>query len=309
MSDHSFNLTRRAMLHTGGVASAGLWIGLHPGLARAMSAASGAASSATSASTPDFLKRSTYTSLSSPAFTDVSDGSQSLQLSLVGDLDDPSLIGADDAFRLALTSSGTPLDGGIRTLSHPQIGQFDVFISPVGMPGSTTTYEVIVDRAVTADPVAAAPAPTSPAATSAAGNASATTQTAPGPSAGAAGGSSPGGAATSSGTGEAGRSGIATAEQVVAHESVVRRVTVRRAAGGVIVDVFLRPGADVASLRVGLRRGGHRLAAAGAKVHGAHTRLELHTHHRPAAGHYDAVVTANAAHGAPQITVFPVALH
>lgn len=303
MSRDAFTLTRRAMLHTGGLASAGLWLGLHPGLARAM----GAATSATDGSAPYFLQRSTYAGLSSATFTDVTDGSQSLQLALVGDLDDPSLQGADNAFRLALTSSGTPVDGGIRTLSHPQIGQFDVFMAPVGPPGPTVTYEVIVDRAVPAQapaPVPApAPAPPTPATADTTSSTAATTPTTP------AAGSGPVTTPSSSGGAAPARSGIATAEQVVAHESAVRRVTVRRAPHGVVVDVFLRPGADVASLRVGLRRDGHRLAAAGAKVHGAHTRLELATQHRLAAGHYDAVVTANAVHGAPQIAVFPVSLH
>lgn len=297
MSKEAFTLTRRSMLHMSGVASAGLWIGLHPGLARA----AGTTGSTTGSSTPDFLSRATYVGLSSPTFTDASDGEQSLQLSLVGDLDDPSLQGADDAFRLALTSSGTPLDGGIHTLSHPQIGQFDVFMSPVGQPGSTMTYEVIVDRVVPASPAAAAPAPPSPAA---ADSTRGDTGAAP-PAAGAGAGSNAAGPDPAA----PGSSGIATAEHVVAHESAVRRITARRNASGVVVDVFLRPGADVASLRVGLRRGGHRLAAAGAKVHGTQARLELTTHHRLAPGHYDAVVTANAAHGAPQIAVFPVSLH
>jgi hypothetical protein len=288
MSDGSFTLTRRSLLQVGGMASAGAWVALHPGLARAADALS------STGGAPDYLVRSTYTGLSSATLTDVTGGgSTALLLTEVADVGDPSLVGSNDAFRLELSSTAAPMAGGIRTLSHPDIGQFDVFISPVGMPGSTMNYEVVVDRVV---PASASPAPTDAAPSSL-------------PAPGDAGPSAQPATAATGGATTAGRSGTGTAAHTVAHESAVQRIDVRRHGRGVVVDVLLRAGLDIASVRVRLEHDGHRLVAAGAKPRHGQARVTLATHHRLAAGSYAAVVTADPAHGAPQIERFPVTLH
>jgi len=297
MDEQSLTYTRRTLVGAGGAVGAAVWIGLHPGLARAL----GATGSASVAGTPDYLQRSTYVGLSSTGFTDVTGGSQTvLQLSQVADLADPSLTGADDAFSLALTSSDTSMPQGIRTLSHPEIGQFSVFIAPVGAPGAGATYEVIVDRSV--------PSGTGPAS-------AVTTESDAAPAA------APAGTPAAPVASTPGPTGVTAAPQAVkdtptvevkvpaaAHTAAVRRLVVRRNARGLAIDVYVAVGADVRSLRVALRHAGHRLAAEGAKVHAARTRVQLPTAHRLAAGHYEAVVTANLATGAPQITVFPITL-
>lgn len=294
MDDRSITLTRRSALRAGSVAGVGLWIGLHPRLAFA----STQTTSATPAAVSTYLSRSTYTGLASTTFTD--DASQALlQLDTVGDLADPALAGSDDAFRLEFASSDVSLADGIRTLSHPELGQFSVFIGPVGAPAATATYEVIVDRSI--DPqapiVPVAPASSTPAAP------------APGGAPVAAPGAAPGSATTPpSGVSSPASAQTPAEPQPDAHEAAVLRIVARRTNHGLTVEVFLRPGTGVRSLRVGLRRGGRRLTGASAKVHGLHTRIELPTEHRLPAGHYEAVVTASAAHGAPEIAAFPISL-
>jgi hypothetical protein len=244
---------------------------------------------------PDYLVRSTYTEMSGLTVTDVTGGgSADLLLNEIGDLDDPSLRGSNDAFRLELSSTDAPIPAGIRTLSHPDIGQFDVFMSPVGMPGATMHYEVIVDRVV---PVTAMPP---------ADNGSSTPPAVTAPAVVAPSDATPGAPSPSGG-----RSGTGTAASThtVAHESAVTRVGVHRHGRGVIVDVALRPGVSVSSVRVRLEHNGHRLIAAGATPKHGVARVTLQPHHRLAAGQYAAVVTADVAHGAPQISRYPVELH
>jgi len=289
MSDGSFTLTRRGLLAAGGVATAGAWVALHPHLAWAADAAS-----STSAA-PNYLVRSTYNGLSAATFTDVTGGgSTSLLLNEVGDLDDPTLQGSDDAFRLELSSNAPAMADGIRTLSHPDIGQFDVFMTPVGMPSSTMNYEVVVDRVV---PVTAPTAPTGDTST-----APAAAGVAPAAAAATVPGATPG-------TPIAGRGGTGTAARTIAHESAVSHIGVHRRGHGVLVDVQLRPDVSVASVRVRLEHDGHRLVAAGATPKHGVAHVTLQTRHPLPAGHYAAVVTANLAHGAPQITRYPVTLH
>ena len=80
-------------------------------------------------------------------------GSVELRLHAVADVAgaarDRSLKGSEDAF--ALTFSGPAaeaLESGIHTLSHPALGPFELFISPVERPGTDRIYEAVIDRSV-----------------------------------------------------------------------------------------------------------------------------------------------------------------
>ncbi len=278
MDDAQITLTRRRAIQAGGAVTAALLLELHTGRAFA---ASPALSLTSDAGAPGYLRRSTYAGLSGSDFTAVGD-SATLALAAVDDLDDPSLTGADDAFRLALVASGSdPLAQGVYTLSHPEIGQFDAFVVPVGPGGSTTTYEMIVNRSVIVPNMDGPPAAPQQSAT--------------------AGGSTPAGpASVAGGSPAASSTGAAVTATAVptpsprhpgASQALTRRVTVRRHAHGAEVDVVLAQGPAVRSLYVRLRRGAHHYSARTNDVNGARTRVLLPATHRLAAGRYELTIT------------------
>jgi hypothetical protein len=100
------------------------------------------------------LKRSTYLSLTSSTFkVDVDGSTLPLQLAGVDDLpvaaSVPALRGSDAAFSVRFVGNGlNSFAGGTRTLSHPEMGTFQLFVSPVEQRSATQTYEAVVDRTI-----------------------------------------------------------------------------------------------------------------------------------------------------------------
>jgi hypothetical protein len=116
-----------------------MMIGLRPWAAAPAAAASGR-----------HLVRSSYTGLALPSFAV---GTAELQLHSISDVAgaalDASLAGSEDAF--VLTFSGPvaqPLESGIQTLCHPELGTFELFISPIERPSADCQYEAVIDRSV-----------------------------------------------------------------------------------------------------------------------------------------------------------------
>jgi hypothetical protein len=129
-------LTRRSFLRTGAAATAAMMLGMRPWVA-APAAASGR-----------HLVRSSYAELTERSFAV---GSVELQLHSITDVAgaalDASLAGSDDAF--VLTFSGPiaqPLESGTQTLCHPELGTFELFISPIERPSADCQYEAVIDR-------------------------------------------------------------------------------------------------------------------------------------------------------------------
>ena len=98
------------------------------------------------------LVRSSYTGLSRRSF---SVGSAELQLESISDVAgaalDASLAGSEDAF--VLTFSGPlaqSLESGTHSLRHPDLGTFELFISPITRPSTECRYEAVIDRSVRA---------------------------------------------------------------------------------------------------------------------------------------------------------------
>jgi ribosomal protein S18 acetylase RimI-like enzyme len=150
--DGNRGFTRRRALQIGAVtALTAMWAG--PSLARA----------ATN-STPVYLRRASYTSLGGSTFT-IDGGSFSLAsiADLAGAAEDAALRGHDEAFVLEFDGQAGALTSGIHNFSHPDLGSYSMFASPVGdANGGSQRYEVVVDRSVgrPADPPEpAAPAP------------------------------------------------------------------------------------------------------------------------------------------------------
>jgi hypothetical protein len=88
-------------------------------------------------------------SLSTPDFgTSLAGRTNVLKLETYGDLSaatvDGALAGSEDAFALSF-SARDPLESGIQTFSHPDLGVFEFFIAPVEGRGA---YEVVVNRSV-----------------------------------------------------------------------------------------------------------------------------------------------------------------
>jgi hypothetical protein len=134
----STSLTRRSLLRTGAAAAAAMLVGLRPWAPAAAAASAG------------HLLHSSYTGLEGQSFAI---GAGALRLLSVSDLAgaavDPSLAGSEDAF--ALTFSGpldAALEAGTHTLSHADLGSFELFVSPVEQPRSDRRYEAVVDRSV-----------------------------------------------------------------------------------------------------------------------------------------------------------------
>jgi hypothetical protein len=130
-------MTRRRLLATGGAAGAAAVVGFRPWDPSAAKAAD--------AYTPAYLRRSSYLALSKPDFGSSRLGQGAdLKLVSVADLSDPKLVNSEDAFALTFRSD-TPFESGTRSLAHPDLGVFELFIAPVDGDGS---YEAIVNRSV-----------------------------------------------------------------------------------------------------------------------------------------------------------------
>jgi hypothetical protein len=208
-------LTRRRLFAIGGAATAATLMPID-----VLTKAAGASSTAS----PSYLKRSTYTALGTPDFR-LSQGMLSIPLKLerVSDLGGDATSGSEDAFSLQFSASGSRrIEQGISTLSHPEIGEFDLFAVPVDPPGSNQTYEVVVNRSVGA--------PRRP------------------PKPGAAGQSDSAPRAGEPRSGDEPR-------------PLLRRVSARRVPKGVVCKIGLAPGADVEHVATWLTRGDRILAA------------------------------------------------
>jgi hypothetical protein len=135
-------VTRRGLLKAGGVAGAATLIS-------AQLTAVPATAATVDNSTPDYLRRSSYAHLAVLYFSATRDGkSTPIKLEALEDLPaaatDNDLKGSEDAFTLAF-SAEKPIDGGIYELAHPELGSFDLFISPVA---NGVGYEAVVNRSV-----------------------------------------------------------------------------------------------------------------------------------------------------------------
>jgi hypothetical protein len=130
-----------------------------------------AAATAAATATPGYLTRSGYAGLEGTSFTvEAEGGPVALRLESVKDVAGArvsrALAGSEDSFALTFSGpSADPLDSGIHTLSHPQLGSFELFASPVDDPDAGRRYEIVVDRSLP-ETVArrAAPEGTAPAA-------------------------------------------------------------------------------------------------------------------------------------------------
>jgi hypothetical protein len=131
-------LTRRSLLRAGALASVATFTGTRPwALTPAMAAAG-------------HLRRSSYDGLVGQHFRA---GQAALQLLSVSDVAgaavDPSLAGSEDTFVLTFSGPLEPaLEAGTRMLSHPELGKFELFVSPVERPHADRRYEAVVDRSV-----------------------------------------------------------------------------------------------------------------------------------------------------------------
>jgi hypothetical protein len=148
-------LTRRSLLRLGAGASAGTLVGIRP-WATASAAAAGAPAV--------HLLRSSYTGLTGQSFALASGKLRLLSVSdVAGAAVDKSLVGTEDAFVLAFSHPlDAVLEAGTHTLSHAELGGFELFVSPVGRPRGDRRYEAVIDRSVSArKPPRRRPAPTS----------------------------------------------------------------------------------------------------------------------------------------------------
>jgi hypothetical protein len=131
-------ITRRRLLATGGAASAAAVIGIQPW------------TPALADDVPSYLIRSSYLALSTPDFAV---GVAKLRLEGIYDL--PELAGSEDAFSLVF--SGGVVEAAIQAFSHPDLGQFELFIAPVEGRG---LYEALINRSVNAPKHYPKPKPT-----------------------------------------------------------------------------------------------------------------------------------------------------
>jgi ribosomal protein S18 acetylase RimI-like enzyme len=136
--DANRGFTRRRALQVGAMtALSAMWAG--PSLARA----------ATN-STPVYLRRASYTGLVGTSFK-IDGGNFTLASvsDLAGAVQDAALRGNDEAFVLEFDGQADALGSGIHQFSHPDVGSYAMFASPVGGPdGGSQRYEVVVDRSV-----------------------------------------------------------------------------------------------------------------------------------------------------------------
>jgi hypothetical protein len=133
-------VTRRRLLQVGGIGGAALLLGVRPW----------SPASASAAGSRDYLLRSSYENLTTPEFA--MSGGGTAQLLRVSDLvGGKQLAGSEDAFALEFSSS-RPLDQGMQTLSHPELGRFDLFMAPDAPLGTRSSFSVVVNRSVGATP-------------------------------------------------------------------------------------------------------------------------------------------------------------
>jgi hypothetical protein len=252
-------MTRRSLLFAGATAGAAVVVGARPWTA----AAAG----------PGYLTRSAYTGLEGSRFT-VETGTEPIVLKLesvsdvAGAATRRALVGSDDAFSLKFTGPlGSPLDSGIHTLHHAQLGTIELFASPVDAPESDRNYEVLVDRSVGAPAASKAPsAPKQP-------EPEPEPQPEPAPKA------------------------EAPHRETVAAPALLRRLTLRRAGRWLRCEVVLRRSVEAERVRVRLVQKGHVVAKAVRRVEDGRAVVRLEAAHRLAAGRYTLVVSALDAAG------------
>jgi hypothetical protein len=136
-------LTRRHVVRAGAAGAAAVWLGGFERLA--------GLAGATTLKAP--LRRSSYAGLSGTFAVAVGAGTQTLEFAGVEDLpiaaSRPELRGHDDAFSLQLRGDATTaFPQGTRQFSHPDLGEFSLFLAPVEQATETQTYEAIIDRTV-----------------------------------------------------------------------------------------------------------------------------------------------------------------
>jgi hypothetical protein len=147
-------LTRRRLLTTGGAATAAAVVALQPRLARAAVLAVG--------QDPAYLRRSSYGSLVGQGFKVTWwVGSATLTLDGVADIGTPDMAGRDDAFALEFSGAQlAPLQNGTTvSFSHPKLGAFQLFVTPVDRTDGSQHYEAVVNRSVGVTRVNPAPRP------------------------------------------------------------------------------------------------------------------------------------------------------
>jgi hypothetical protein len=169
-------------------------------------------------------------------------------------------------------TSDTPYESGTRSLSHPDLGVFELFLVPVDGNGS---YEAIVNRSVGVPKRAPQP-PSTP----------------------------PGGKAPPAGT-----KPPPGAPKHVRH-AAVRTARLRRVGKGLVAHVALDPDAHVKSLTAWVTRGGMVVAAADVRhVRGRNrVNVELPTGRRLRGGHYELTVGTKDRHGHTEYKRLKIAL-
>ena len=253
---HGRGVTRRSLLATGGLAGAAMAVGLKPWAPASAQAAT---------DTPSYLIRSSYQSLSTQSFgTSLRGTTADLTLLSVDDLQaaaiDKSLAGSEDAFSLSFSSS-SPLTPEIHTLSHPDLGVFDLYIAPVENQGHC---EIVVNRSVNAPKHYPHP----PQSNSGPAAAPAQPDAKPPP-------------------GEPKRP-----------KPLVRRLRARRAGRAVVADVTFEHRADLRWAVVWLSRRGVVVGSATKRrVHGNHAALRIPFHKRLRGGRYELTVGTMDRHG------------
>jgi hypothetical protein len=188
---------------------------------------------------PGHLLRSSYEGL---VGHDFGAGSVTLTLLSVSDLAgaavDARLAASEDAFVLTFSGPFEPvLEGGVHTLTHPGLGTFELFLSPVDRPGSDRRYEAVVDRSVGA--------PKTPRKRAAAASAA---------------------AVAAAGT---------AAAPAVALKRPVRRLALRRTRRGARADVVLSTTAGTERVYARLTRRGKTVALAAQDVSGQRAALRF----------------------------------
>ena len=103
-------------------------------------AAQGRGTATTSTTTTAWLSRSSYVPLVGTTFTA---GRAAMTLTAIRDL--PSQPASEGRFSLLLTSASA-LTQGTKTITHPSLGQTELFVVPVGPVSTPRSYEVIVNR-------------------------------------------------------------------------------------------------------------------------------------------------------------------
>jgi hypothetical protein len=269
-------VTRRRLFQTGGAAGAAALFGGQ------LLATEAHAAARQSADVPDYLIRSSYAHLSVLYFsaTATSGRSTPIKLEALEDLTaaefDRDLRGSEDAFALAF-SSAEPLEQGIYNLSHPELGEFDLFIAPVA---NGAGYEAVVNRSVNAP------------------------RHYPRPAGGAASGNGAGGsaAAANNGNESSPRMRAANGRHVKNPLSPVRRVALRRTHRGVVCEVILDPHehahSHVKAITAWVERGKRPVATvARSGIHGHRVALRLDSAKRLRSGRYDVTVATTERDG------------